>query len=75
MTAETISTKIFDELNDLPLEQQRQVLAFTRSLKAHPKGVKGTSLLSFAGSISNDDLSQMKSAIQEGCEGIDPSEW
>ena len=70
-----ITTQLFDELSDLPLEQQREVLAFARSLKSRPAGVKGASLLDFAGSISPADLGQMQAATAEGCERIDADEW
>ena len=75
MTTQTVTTKIVDALHDLSLEKQREVLAFTRSLKARPAGVKGASLLSFAGSIDAAELAQMQAAIEEGCERIDADEW
>ena len=75
MTTQGVTAQIIDKLNKLPLEKQRAVLAFTRSLVAQPEGVKGASLLSFAGSISPDELTQMQHAIEEGCERIDADEW
>ena len=75
MTTRAVTAKIVDELGDLPLEQQREVLAFARALKAQPEGVKGSSLLNFAGYISPSDLAQMQEAIEEGCERIDIDEW
>lgn len=75
MTTQAISAKIFEELNELPLEQQHQVLAFARSLKAQPKGVKGASLLTFSDSIPRSDLIQMQQAIEKGCERIDCDDW
>ena len=75
MTTQAVNVKISDELADLSPEQQREVLAFARFLKSQPKGVKGASLLSFAGSIPAADLTQMQQAIREGCERIDPDEW
>ena len=75
MTTQTVTTKIFAELNDLSLEKQQEVLAFARSLKSRPVGVKGSSLLGFAGNIPSSDLAQMEEAIEEGCERIDADEW
>lgn len=75
MATQTVAAEIFAELDDLPLEQQREVLAFARSLKFQPRGVQGSSLLSFAGSISPSELTQMQEAIEEGCERIDLDEW
>ena len=70
-----LTTQIVDELGALPLEQQRKVLAFTRSLASRPKGVKGASLLHFAGSVPPDEPTQMQAAINNGCERIDTDEW
>lgn len=75
MATQAVTDKIFAELNELPLEQQREVLAFARSLKAQPSGVEGSSLLGFAGSITSSDLARMQEAIAEGCERIDPDGW
>lgn len=74
MTTQVI-IKIVDALDDLALEQQREVLAFARSLKSRSTGVSGSSLLDFAGSIPAADLVQMQAAIEEDCERIDPDEW
>lgn len=70
-----VTTKIVDALDDLALEQQREVLAFARSLKSQPTGVSGSSLVKFAGNIPATDLTQMQAAIEEDCERIDPDEW
>ncbi len=75
MATQNVTAQIVDELNELPLEQQREVLAFARSLISQSKGVKGASLLGFAGSISPEELAQMQQAIEEGCERIDADEW
>lgn len=74
MTLQDVTEKILGELNDLAPEQQREVLAFARSL-SQPKGVEGSSLLSFAGSIPSEELAQMQEAIEEGCERTDLDEW
>ena len=63
MTIQDVTAQIVDELGTLPLEQQRKVLAFTRSLASRPKGVEGASLLSFAGSIPPDELIRMQEAV------------
>lgn len=75
MTTQDISAKIFEELSDLPLEQQHRVLAFARSLKSRPKGVSGASLLAFSGSVAPSDLAQMQQVIEEGCERTDHDGW
>ncbi len=75
MTTQAVTIKISDKLADLSLEQQREVLVFASFLKSQLEGVKGSSLLSFAGSIPAADLTRMQQAIEEGCERIDPDEW
>ncbi len=63
-------------LGRLPVEQQRQVLEFARTL-ATPllQGVRGSTLLKFAGTIDESDLEAMSQAIEDGCERIDVDEW
>lgn len=75
MTFQGVTAQIVKELSDLPLEKQQKVLAFTRSLLEHPKGIKGSSLLDFAGTIASDQLLQIQEAVEEGCERIDANEW
>ena len=76
MTAQTLEAEIRKQLDQLPLEQQRQVLEFARSLVAtRIRGVPGKDLLRFAGVIDTEDLNIMKQTIEEGCEKIDLNEW
>ena len=63
-------------LGRLPVEQQRQVLEFARKLTTPPlQGVRGSTLLQFAGTIDQSDLEAMSQAIEDGCERIDADEW
>jgi hypothetical protein len=58
------------------MAQQRQVLDFARILSiTQPKGVRGDSLLSFAGTIPSEELAQMQAAIEADCEQIDIHGW
>ena len=76
MTAQTLKSEIHRELEQLPIEQQRQVLEFARSLKATQiRGVSGQSLLRFAGAIESSELAIMKQAIEESCEQVNSDEW
>lgn len=57
------------QLEQLPLELQRKVLDFAQALVISlPKGMPGTQLLQFAGTIDLADLQQMQQAIECGCE-------
>jgi hypothetical protein len=76
MIDSTLETEIQEQLSQLPLEQQRQVLEFARALvTARVRGVPGHALLRFAGLMEDDDLAQMKQAIEEDCEQVQLNEW
>ena len=72
----TIEHELSTCLDRLPLEQQRQGLEFARTLATPPlQGVRGSTLLQFAGTIGESDLEAMSQAIEVGCERIDADEW
>jgi hypothetical protein len=71
-----ILNEITKKIRTLPDNLQRQVLIFVDALQVSSmRGVPGKSLLEFAGTISQDDLSAMRQAIEAGCEQVDGSEW
>lgn len=71
-----IKTKVIEQLDTLPENLQRQVLAFVQALQtAVRQGVPGKQLLGFAGAIPMDDLELMRQAIEDGCEQVDLNEW
>jgi hypothetical protein len=72
--------KVRDELEHLldgmTPEMQEKVLDYARNLQSKlPKGKPGTYLLQFAGMITPEDAEAMRTAIEEGCETIDPDGW
>ena len=69
------NSEIQAELSSLGLDAQRRVLAYVRSLKRHDIGTPGIVVAEFAGTIPEVDLQQMLTAIQDGCEQVDPNEW
>lgn len=76
MIVPELETEIYEYLHQLPLEQQRHVLAFVRALvTAQVRGVPGQTLLRFAGAIDASDLASMAQAIEEGCERVNGEEW
>ena len=76
MVDATIEQEICACLSQLPAERQRQVLEFARTLATRRiQGVRGTTLLQFAGSIDESDLETMSQAIEDGCERVDADEW
>jgi hypothetical protein len=75
MTLTTLEQEILVHLHTLALPQQREVLAFMRTLATTPSGVPGRELLAFAGIIEPHDLVTLQQAIDEGCEQVNMDEW
>ncbi len=75
MVAASLEREIVTTLAKLAPTQQRQVLDFVRFLTHTAGGVDGQSLLSFAGTIDQADLAQMKAAIESDCEQVNLNEW
>lgn len=76
MTNSTLEKALHDQLDQLPLEQQRQVLEFARALATtQVRGVPGSILGRFAGTIEPAELAVMAQAIEDGCEKVNPDEW
>lgn len=74
MVSPVMEQELHQQLNNMPLEQQRQVLDFARAL-AQPSGVPGSALLRFAGTIEAADLLMMSQAADEDCEQIALQDW
>jgi hypothetical protein len=71
-----IKNEIMRRVEDLPLESQRQVLAYVDSFQhASARGEKGQALLSFAGVLDDTSASEMREAIEASCESVDVREW
>jgi len=68
-------SQIHSEVAGLDTTQQRQVLAFVRSLQQAPKGILGSELKGFAGTLSEADAKSMIEAIEAGCEQVDSDGW
>ncbi len=76
MIVSELEAEICEYLHQLPLEQQRHVLEFVRTLTAvHIRGVPGRALLRFAGTIDASDLVTMAQAIEDGCEQVNGADW
>ncbi len=70
----TVDSQILSSLSDLEKTQKGRVLAFIKSLLKKSNGDK-SKLVKFAGAFDQQDLLQMESAINQGCENIDRNEW
>lgn len=72
----TVNKDIHEQIERLPIEQQRQVLEFVRVLAAaRIHGVPGQNLLRFADTIDHEDLMIIEQTIKEGCEKVNLDEW
>lgn len=74
MISPGLEQELRQHLDTLTPEQQRRVVDFARTLAA-PKGVPGSDLLHFAGTIEPDDLALISDAIEADCERINADEW
>jgi hypothetical protein len=75
MTLTTLEQEILSHLHNLALPQQREVLAFVRTLASTPVGVPGKELLAFAGAFEPHDLAALQHAIDVDCEQVNLDEW
>jgi hypothetical protein len=76
VNVKAIKDEILKELERLPLDLQRRVLDFTRSLVIPlSEGVPGRQLLRFGGILTPEEADLMERTIREGCERVDPGEW
>lgn len=77
MVDKSIQDALIERLDQMPVNQQRLVLRYAKSLNAAelPRGTPVKNLLRFAGTISREDGEAMLKAIEEGCGQVDPNEW
>ena len=76
MVIPVLEQELHQQLEHLPLGQQRQVLDFARALaSARARGVEGQKLLQFAGTIGSAELQAMSQAIADDCEKVDAHGW
>jgi hypothetical protein len=68
--------EVVEHLEAMPQHLQEQVLSIVRALdQTSPRGIAGSELLRFAGTISTSDLEAMRHSIEQGCEQVDLDEW
>ena len=71
-----IQRQLITELERLPVEKQRQVLAFAHGLATTGlQGRPGSDLMPFFGILSPEEAQQMSDAIESGCEQVNPDDW
>lgn len=72
----SIINEVFEQLKTMPPSLQQQVLEFTRNLadSTSVRGVPGSQVLRFAGTILLDELKSMSEVIEQDCEQVDFNE-
>jgi hypothetical protein len=72
----SMTNEVIEHFEALPANLQEQVLSLVRVLDTSlRRGVSGSQLAQFAGTIPVDDLQMMSLAIEQGCEQVDLDEW
>jgi hypothetical protein len=75
----TLQNDLLNYLGRLGSDEQARVVDYARTLASSSKsqevGARGKDLLRIVGLIPPEDLAEMKRAIEEDCERIDPNEW
>ena len=74
MAGVEIKDRINRELDRMSDNGRQSVLDFARSMN-EMQGDSGKSLLRFAGILDGNSAQEMRQAIEEGCERVDPDEW
>jgi hypothetical protein len=81
---EEIKRRVLENLDALDPSDKRRVLDFSTELAARgpakermarPVGDTGGALLAFAGTIPEDDLEEIRRAVEEDCERVDEEGW
>jgi hypothetical protein len=69
-----LEKELHEQLDRLSAQEQYQVLEFACNLAStHARGVPGSRLLHFGGTISPADLQLMAQAIEAGCQKRHPA--
>jgi len=76
MNESSIKAEIARQVERLPLDLQRRLLAIAKELAAAaPKGVRGGLLLQFSGIIDQEEADGWRRAVEDACERVDENGW
>ena len=68
--------ELIEELEVLEEEDIKRVVVYARSLKEQQRRqANRAELMKLAGSIPKEEMTQIRAAIEEGCERIDHQGW
>ena len=75
---ESLEQELIQQFKRLGADGQKSVLKFAKALGengARPRGNPPTSFRRWIGAIPAADLKQIRIAVEEDCENIDPNAW
>ncbi len=78
MTLPEVRERILEDLDQLPPALQRRALELVHELKEKsglPRGASRDALHQLAGTLDSESAREMREAIEEGCERVDPDAW
>ena len=76
MSNPRIHDDLLKQLEALAPDQQHRVAEFIRCLAAQPpRGVPGTDLLKFAGTLPPDQADELRQAVDDACGRVDADGW
>lgn len=75
MASKTFENEFLKNLELLSKEQQNRVITYVKALLKRTKTNNQQALLQFAGSFKSEDVQEISSAIEAGCENIDPDRY
>lgn len=76
MVDPAIQKQILLDLDRLSPEFQRRALKLVQGLgAAQPRGASVEDLLGLGGLLDQDSAQEMREAIEQHCERVDPGEW
>lgn len=70
-----IEKALVERLSRLAPADQEQVLKFAQALVESSRTRHSRTILDLIGSMASADADEMTSAIEDGCERVDPSDW
>jgi len=76
MIEPSVKDALSRELERLDEADRKRVLEYARTPSERtPRAVSGASLLPLSGSVPESDMAEIETAIEEGCEKVNPGAW
>lgn len=75
MTTKAFENEFLKTLELLNKEQQNKAITYLKALLKKTKGNNQEALLQLAGNLKPEDIQEISTAIEKGCENIDKNEW